>query len=205
MRNSRGAELKEITWGLATQRGVAYNSTFPVEEMQAYLNHISRYKAIKYNRIADYNASRIKFLNMPVAVMQTDISKFLCKISSYFNFRRNSVWSCQGTCHEVFHMSGGKNHLPRPNIMAEDGGSLGNFSMADYAFLRVYKDKSPLRPWHEPTAIRDTFTPKQGFAFEEVVLPEGFKCSCVDGRRRRVFGEVRIDIDTSPMFMPEQK
>lgn len=193
--------MKEITWGLATQRGVAYNPTFPFEELQAYLNHISRYKAINYKRIADYNAARIKFLNMPVPVMQTDISKFVCKISSYFNFRRNSVWCCQGSCHEVFHMPGGKNHLPRPNIMAEDGGSLGNFSMADYAYLRAYKDKSTLRPWHEPNAIRDTFTPK-GQPFGSVPMPEGFKCSCIDSRNRhRVFGGLEIEIDYTPMFM----
>jgi hypothetical protein len=193
--------MREITWGLATQRDVAYNPTYPFNEIQAYLNHISRYKQISYKRIANYNSARIKFLNMPVPVMQTDISKFTCKISSYFNFGRNSYWSARATCHEVCHMSGGRNHLPRPNIMAEDGGSVGNFTVADYLYLKAYPDKSPIRPWHEPNAMRDTFTPK-GQPFGSVVIPEGFKCSCVDSRKeRKVFGKVEIDIDDTPMFM----
>ena len=198
--------MKEITWGLATQRGVAYNSTFPFEELQAYLDFISRYKLVKFQRVANYNAARIKFLNMPVAVMQTDIVKFTCKISSSFNFGQNSYWCARATCHEFMHMSGGRNHLARPHIMAEDAGSLGNFSRADYAYLKPYADRSAQKPWLESTAMQHAFTPKQGFAFEEVVLPEGVMCSCIDSRkRRRVFGEVKIDIDTSPMFMPEQK
>lgn len=184
--------MRVITWGLATQKGVRYNPTYPFEEMQAYLDFISRYKLVKFQRVANYNDARIKFLNMPVAVMQTDISKFTCKISSSFNFGRNSYWCARATCHEFMHMAGGKNHIANPHVMAPDGGSVGNFTEADYGYLGVYKDKTTLRPWHEPNAMRDAFAPKVK-AFGSVAMPEGFRCSCVD-KRRKVYGSAEMEV-----------
>ena len=186
--------MRVITWGLATQRGVRYNSTYPFEEMQAYLDFMTEYKQISFKRVNDYNSARIKFLNMPIGknAMQTDIANRICKISSSFNFGRNSYWCARATCHEFMHMAGGKNHIANPHVMAADGGSVGNFTEADYAYLKVYADKSSRRPWLEPHAMRDAFASKVK-AFGSFAMPEGFRCSCVDNRRK-VYGSAEMEV-----------
>ena len=186
--------MRVITWGLATQQGVRYNPTYPFEEMQAYLDFMTQYKQISFKRVNDFTSARIKFLNMPLArnTMQTDIAQRICKISSTFNFRRNSFACCGLTCHEFFHMAGGRDHLVSPHLMSPDGGSVGNFTEADYAYLKVYPDKSSRRPWLEPNAMRDAFAPKVK-AFGSFAMPEGFRCSCVDNRRK-VYGSAEVEV-----------
>ena len=87
-------------------------------------------------------------------------------------------------------MAGGRDHLVSPHLMSPDGGSVGNFTEADYAYLKVYPDKSSRRPWLEPNAMRDAFAPKVK-AFGSFAMPEGFRCSCVDNRRK-VYGIAEV-------------
>ena len=184
--------MRVITWGLATQKGVAYNPTYPFDELQAYLDFITEYKQISFKRVKDYYSARIKFLNMPLArnTMQTDIANRICKISSTFNFRRNSFACCGLTCHEFFHMAGGSNHLAQPHLMAADGGAVGNFTEADYAYLKVYPDKSSRRPWLERNAMRDAFASKVK-AFGSVSMPK-FKC-CFENVQK-VYGNAELEV-----------
>lgn len=215
--------MRIITWALATQRGVPYNPRYPFGEIQSYFNWIGEYKAVQYVRINDYNAARIKIINMPVSVMQTDIGRFTMKISSYFNFAMNSYWCCRATNHETFHMSGGGSHLPQPHVMATDGGTVGNFTERDCNYISVYPWKSNRRPWLEPNAMRDKFSKRtandyrqwtsrssspgrgdppsisSGFPPEEVVLPEGYQC-----RSGLIVTMDNIELDTTPMFMDNE-
>jgi len=201
--------MRIITWALATQRGVPYNPRYPFGELQSYFNWIGEYKAVQYVRISDYNSARIKIINMPVPVMQTDIGRFTTKISSYFNFAMNSYWCCKASCHEVFHMSGGGAHLPQPHVMATDGGTVDNFTERDCNYIGVYPWKSNRRPWLEPNAMRDKFSKKSASEYsqwtnrstslpEEVVLPEGYQC-----QSGLVVPMEEIEIDDTPMFVEE--
>jgi hypothetical protein len=198
-----------ITWALATQRGVAYNPTFLFNELQLYLNFIAEYKDVLFQRVSNYASSRIKFLNAPVRVMETNIPSFTCYISSYFNFGKNRAWSCRATDHEFMHMSGGPNHLPQPHIMSANAGTVGNFTVQDYNYLRAYADKSARRPWTEPNAIAQRFPqPARSsyldplaneswdrFIEETFEVPESM-CDCTDQNIIRT----AIDIDDTPMF-----
>lgn len=187
--------MRTITWALATQRGVPYNPTYLFNELQLYLNFIAEYKALKFVRISDYNSARIKFINMPVAVMQTDISKFTCKISSYFNFSKNRFWCCKATCHEFLHMAGGAKHIPQPHVMSVDAGKLNNFSQADCTYLNPYAWKNARRPWLEPNKMSETFKQTQNV---ETLIDQSinFQCTCEE-----VSSFEEIDIDDTPMFV----
>jgi hypothetical protein len=176
---------RQITWALATKRGVAYNPKFKFNEIQLYLNFLSRYWDIVFVRQTDYASARIKFLNTNAAsVMETNIGARECYISSYFNFANNSYWSCRALTHEFMHMAGGPNHLGQPNIMAANGGSAGNFTQADCNYMRAYGWRSAVRPWQEPNAMKTAFTAVKAFYgvdMEEPVLPENPTCKCKQG------------------------
>jgi hypothetical protein len=158
---------RQISWSLAVAPGVGRNPTVRTKEFQSFLNWISRYWYIDFPYQPSPALARINFVFARVAVMETDIARRITYISDRHKF--GSVYQqCRLLGHEFFHMPGGWRHLGLPHIMHAAGGTAGNFTQADCAYMSAYPWRSGLRPWHEPNAMAAQFQSVKSIAEEDV-------------------------------------
>jgi len=153
-----------ITWALATEyRNGAYNSSFRQDSIQLAFDLIARYKDVRFDRIGNYNAARVKILqkqrNLPNgAFAQANKGAMRIELSPTAQFGRLLHRCMVVIGHEFFHLSGSSNHLPgNVALMSVNGGNAGNITEADYPYFAVYPWKSTLRPHHEPEYRRQAF------------------------------------------------
>lgn len=174
---------RQISWSLAVTPGVVRNPTLRTGEFQSYLNWMGRYWDIAFPYQPNPSLARINLVIARVAVMESDIARRIIYMSNTHRFG-SSYQQCRLLCHEFFHLAGGPSHLGQPHIMSTNGGTAGNFTMADCGYMRAYPWRSALRPWSEPNAMLNAFAPPKalfGVADESDELPDSHTCKCKQG------------------------
>jgi hypothetical protein len=178
--------MRTITYVVATENG-RYNPTFPWGRIQAYLDFMSNYFPIRFVRISDWNSARYRIVNgnytSTVTAALTSASNRTTRISNTFNFGMNDYWSAKVIMHEfghclntsIVHLSG------NVDIMTPSAGTAGNFTKrdCDNFYARAYGYLGTRRPWNEPDAMRQAFTPVRALGLlSSPEIADEISCSC---------------------------
>lgn len=154
--------MREITYALASDDG-RYNPTIPFGSLQACLEVIERYKLVKFKRISNYPAARVKFLQSNKSLgtnvfASTRKSDFRISFSPTANYGNNVYLFCKVVNHEFGHCAGSTSHLGgNVALMSANAGTCRNWTEADYGYL-PYTWRSALRPHQEPNYMYNIFS-----------------------------------------------
>lgn len=150
---------RQITYAIASENG-KYNQSFRWDLIQEFLNFPCRYWDIQFvrvNKSPRFWIIQSNKLNGP-GWMWARKSEMKIWNHSSVNWGRDAVSCGCALLHEFCHLAGSGNHLTDPKaLMRTYGGPINNYTPADANYMAPYAWKSSLRPWHEPTAMLDTF------------------------------------------------
>lgn len=175
---------RQITWALATEfRNGQYNSSFVFDAIQPALDMLARYWNIHFVRVSNYNSARVKILQSSKALAGgafavASKSAMRIAISPSSNYGGLASRCARVIQHEFLHLAGSSNHLPGTlSLMTVNGGSAGNLTEPDYAYMRSYPWRGALRPHHEPNYRNIVFPQPLGLMRTEELPPLVFNCN----------------------------
>lgn len=155
--------MREISWVLLVDRGTRENPTFRWDGIQAGLDYLAEYWALRFTRTSNPRA-RVKFIASrsqggPNWAAWANRSNFEIRISPTFNFGSNLLTSATTVVHEFMHLAGGSHHSSvRQDIMSPALEPGEQITQRDAQYMSAYAWKGARRPWNEPTYFRDKFT-----------------------------------------------
>jgi hypothetical protein len=198
--------MRTITYAVATENG-RYNSSFRWDRVQAYLDFMSLYFPIQFERISNFSAARYRIVNGTVSggsrvAATTSASQRRTKISNVFPFGQSDYWCAKVIIHEfghclntsIVHLSGGV------DIMTASAGTAHNFTQrdCDNFYAKAYGWLGSRRPWNEPNLMRETFSP----ALRTMADGEEEHCECTCGGKQTILGRIAGLVLKADRFVP---
>lgn len=192
--------MTTLTYVLATENG-QYNPTVPWGHLHTAINIYSRYKAVTFVRVNDWNAASFRIVNAKSlsAWATYQYSSRTIRIHPSVNYGSNPTTLAKVIQHEMGHFRNNGHHNNPLGLMHPTAGSVFNWAQIDDAWWNHRPWRGSLRPWNEPNYFKDVFaspriTALRGVAESTIPTEESklsFSCSCdknsVWSRIKRLF------------------
>jgi len=150
--------MTTLTYVLASENG-AYNPTVPWGHLHTALNVYSRYKAVTFVRINDWNAASLRIVNAKSldAWATYSASRRTIRIHPTVDYGRNPTTLTKVIQHECGHFRNSSHHNNPLGLMHPTAGTVLNWAQIDDPWWNHRPWRGSLRPWNEPTYFRDVF------------------------------------------------
>jgi hypothetical protein len=151
-----------IRYTIATQyrSGTTYQGTFLWGDVDRCLNFLGRYWNIQFVRANSGTLNIVQAnyqISTPSAFAWTQGTTIY--ISPVANYQRSLALTMKVLLHEFGHAAGGGSHNPDPRaLMSTNTGTANCIIESDANWFRAYQWKGTLRPWHEPSYMKDWWT-----------------------------------------------